>query len=122
MSTCIATKVDGRPCTRHSVLGSDVCNAHHPESAEWRSRGGQNKSNVQRAYANTPANLAEVLPRLLDAFIATSEGSMDPKILTSMSAGASAMVKIHDHVLMQQEIKMALEIAQAALKKRNRHQ
>ena len=118
--TCTATKVDGNPCTRLSVLGTDVCNAHHPDAAEWRTRGGQNKSNVQRAYANTPANLAEVLPKLLDAFLETYEGTKDPKILTAMSAGASAMVKIHDHVLMQQEIKVAMEIAQEALRKRGR--
>jgi len=111
--------VDGNPCTLSSVQDLDVCTAHHPDAAEWRSRGGQNKSNVQRAYANTPANLAEVLPKLLDAFLETYEGTKDPKVLTAMSAGASAMVKIHDHVMMQQEIKMAMEIAQEALKKRN---
>ena len=53
VTVCSAIKKDGAPCAAKPILESEYCMSHHPNSAEWRSKGGRNKSNIARAQGAT---------------------------------------------------------------------
>ena len=65
---CLAVKKTGLPCEGRPVLESEWCVSHHPQSKEWRKKGGRNKSNVQRAHNRMPDGLKPLVQGLLNGF------------------------------------------------------
>ena len=83
VTICSAIKKDGAPCAAKTILESEYCMSHHPESAEWRSKGGRNKSNIARAHNRMPDGLRPIVDGLLTGFQEVHSGDLEPRQLAS---------------------------------------
>ena len=101
---CLAVKKTGLPCEGRPVLESEWCVSHHPESKEWRKKGGRNKSNVQRAHNRMPDGLKPLVQGLLNGFDEVHSGDLEPRQLTAMAAGASALIRLAEFVLLEERL------------------
>lgn len=108
LELCSQTKKNGQPCTARTIKASEFCIAHHPNSGEWRSKGGKNKSNVARAEAKLPEGLRPIAQGLMEGFIEAHAGNLEPRVLTSMAASATALIKVAEFALLEERL-MALE-------------
>ncbi len=97
---CTATKADGTPCLSFALPKYGTCIAHTPEmrekAAESRRQGGLGRSTAARARKAVPADLKALRDRLLQAIEQVHQGELDPRRLTAMAGGASAVVKLHE--------------------------
>jgi hypothetical protein len=104
VTICSAIKKDGAPCAAKTILESEYCMSHHPESAEWRSKGGRNKSNVQRAHNKMPDGLRPIVDGLLTGFDQVHSGDLEPRQLSAMAQGATALIKLAEFVLLEERL------------------
>ena len=98
-TTCSAVRRDGAPCTAPALAGG-YCFAHDPALAEKRAAarlaGGKGKASAARAHKRLPADLRDVLGRLLTALDETHAGELEPRVASAMSALASAISRIYE--------------------------
>ena len=96
---CKATRADGSPC-RAGATPDGYCFAHSPalreRTAEARRQGGRNRSNARRSTKYLPADLRELAGTMLEAIDEVHDGKLDPKRLTAMASGASAVVRLFE--------------------------
>jgi hypothetical protein len=76
------------------VSGTRWCFAHAPASAQWRAKGGHNRSNVARAEAALPPRLKQVEGVLSNTLAQVYRGTMEPRQATAVAAVASAIVRV----------------------------
>lgn len=105
---CQATRRDGRPCGSVIVLPSGRCPMHDPNRQAQirtaRATGGRNKSRAARAQKLIPNTLRPIFDLIGEALRQTYAGEMDPRVLTALAAGVSAIVKIYSSVTVEQQI------------------
>ena len=121
-ATCIATKLNGEPCTRWVVRNSSYCISHAPEYAEKRAegskRGGYNRANIRRLSKLFPTRLIPIWERLERALEETHSGELDPRIATALAQLARAMVA----VLQAGEVEQRLRHLEETLDEQSRAQ
>lgn len=97
---CEQAKPNGERCKAPALPGRALCWAHDPEhrakAAEARRMGGQNSSTAARAGKYLSRELRGLADTLLVAIDEVHEGKLDPKRLTAMASGASAVVRLHE--------------------------
>ena len=108
LDRCTATKRSGEACSGRPILQSEYCVSHHPDSSEWRKKGGRNKSNLVRAHNRMPDGLKPVVDGLLNGFDEVPSGDLEPRQLSAMAQGATALIKLAEFVLLEERL-MALE-------------
>ena len=104
VTVCSAIKKDGAPCAAKPILESEYCMSHHPNSAEWRSKGGRNKSNIARAHNRMPDGLRPIVDGLLTGFDEVHSGDLEPRQLAAMAQGATALIKLAEFVLLEERL------------------
>ena len=98
---CSGTTKAGAPCGAPAMSGGRYCVSHDPsrvtDLAAWRRKGGQGKSNKQRARRDLPTDpkdLADVKRVLGRALVGLEAGTLDPARGSAMAAVARAMVML----------------------------
>lgn len=98
---CLGTNRDGGPCSGHVNEGRQWCQWHDPqretERQEWRRRGGQRKSNKQRAkkqLADQVMSIDDLDALLCAAVKRVATGAMEPGVGTAMAGIAKTIVGI----------------------------
>ena len=104
LTVCSATKKDGAACAAKPILESKYCMSHHPDSKVWRSKGGRNKSNIQRAHSKMPDGLRPIVDGLLTGFDQVHRGDLEPRQLAAMAQGATALIKLAEFVLLEERL------------------
>ncbi len=98
MKQCTAIKRDGSPC-RSMALDSGLCWAHDPAVRDRadaaRKRGGENRSNLNRASARMPRDMKSLGERILQAFDRVENGELDPARAHAMARLVAAFVQLH---------------------------
>jgi hypothetical protein len=91
---------------------SGYCFAHDGAVAEQRraarSRGGMNKRTTIRAARLTASTLGPVLEQLLTAIDGVIGGSMDPRSGAALAQLATAVVKLYEAGMQEQQLSDAL--------------
>lgn len=104
--TCTGRRKDGSACAARALPGSQHCWAHdaglRDKRDAARSKGGQAKSTAARMERLTPASLRPVLDQLLTAMESVGDGSVDPKIGSSLAALAGAVVRVYELSTLEQ--------------------
>ncbi len=97
---CERVKPNGERCRAPALPDRALCWAHDPEyrakAEAARRAGGQNSSTAARAGKYLSRELRGLADTLLTAIDQVHEGKLDPKRLTAMAAGASAVVRLHE--------------------------
>jgi hypothetical protein len=105
--TCTATRRNGRPCAAQALPGKSHCFAHDPSLADKRQAayiaGGHGKSNASRAHKRLPADLRDVLTKLLTA-LDEVHGEIDPRTAAAMASLAGAINRIYADSELEQRI------------------
>jgi len=95
---CSAIKLDGTNCTA-MALDSGLCFAHDPtnraQATAARRRGGENRSNLNRASARMPRDMKSLGERILAAFDRVETGDLDPQRAHAMARLVAAFVQLH---------------------------
>lgn len=98
---CLGTNRDGGPCSGHVSEGQEWCQWHDPkreaERQEWRRRGGQKKSNKQRArkqMADAVLSISDLDALLCVALKQVAAGRMEPGVGSSMANLAKTITTI----------------------------
>ena len=98
---CLGTNRDGGPCSGHVNEGQEWCQWHDPEREaerqEWRRRGGQKKSNKQRArkqLSDQVLSIADLDALLCAALKRVATGTMEPGVGTAMAGIAKTITTI----------------------------
>ena len=96
---CSALNRDGKPCSAQAWRDG-LCRWHHPDLAEdranWRAKGGAERSNARRATKTLPKDLADVRDALLRALVGLEEGHVDPRRASAMAAVARAVCHVQE--------------------------
>jgi hypothetical protein len=87
---CAALRKDGLPC-QALAMHTGLCIAHAPESNRWRARGGAATRSAERAAKLLPGLLRPIVDELVEAIRQVHDGSLEPKRLSAMAAGANAV-------------------------------
>ncbi len=113
--TCTAARRNGQPCAARALPGKSHCFAHDPGLAAKRlaayTAGGKGKSNLARAHRRLPADLKDVLAKLMAALDEVHGGEIDPRTATAMASLAGAINRIYADSELEQRI-AALESKQ----------
>src|SRR5687768_12720961 len=116
---CKATNAAGEPCSAQA-RPDGWCRWHAPdlaaERAKWRRRGGESRSNLNRARKALPKTMADVAPVLYRALTALEQGEMEPARASAMAAVSRALVAVAEAIDVEQRL-AALEAA-AGLERR----
>ncbi len=111
MTTCKATRRDGKPCTVRA-LADGFCFAHSPNTAskreEARREGGRNKRRGTRLGKLMPSSLKPVLEKLMDGIDEVHLGTLDPRQASAMASLASAIGRLYEVAELEQRLE-ALE-------------
>ncbi len=98
---CLGTNRDGGPCSGHVNEGRQWCQWHDPdretERQEWRRRGGQRKSNKQRArkqLAEQAMSIGDLDALLCLALKRVAAGTMEPNVGSAMAGIAKTITTI----------------------------
>lgn len=98
---CKGTNRDEQPCSAHVYEGEEWCRWHDPareaDRAEWRRRGGQNKSNKNRArkkMAEAVMSISDLDALLCAALQQVADGTMEPGVGTAMASMARTITGI----------------------------
>ena len=102
---CSSLNAEGQPCGA-LAWRDGLCRWHHPDNAaalrESRRKGGQARSENARksrgVAGSIPRDMAEVQALLLEAMAGVVAGTVPPRILIALSAGARAVAAIREHV------------------------
>lgn len=91
---CQATTKDGKPCSARVRTGRPYCAWHDPEivaeRAEWTRKGGEGRSNANRAAKALPDDLKDVGQMLLTAMRDVRDGKLDPKVASALASLSNA--------------------------------
>lgn len=101
---CSATTRKGTPCRTRALPGRDYCGLHSPEAVEGRRRGGVNRSNAQRGLQLMPPDLKQVAELVSVAIRQVYDGDLEPRQLSSMAAGTTALCKVLEVALLRTEV------------------
>ncbi len=114
---CLGTNRDGGPCSAHVNEGRRWCQWHDPdretERQEWRRRGGQRKSNKQRArkqLADQVMSIDDLDALLCAAIKRVAAGAMEPGVGSAMATIAKTIVGIRT----ASEMEKRIEVLEAA--------
>ena len=100
-SQCQGTSRTGEPCSAHVYEGQTWCRWHDPnraeERAEWSRKGGEARSNKQRARKQLAAAVLSIDD--LDAFLCLAlqrvgTGAMEPNVGSAMASIAKTITTI----------------------------
>lgn len=97
--TCSATTQTGAKCSARPWKDG-LCVWHHPDKAEENRaravRGGKGRSNRARAIKRLrgPQAMADLRDVLMEAFIETKNGKLDPRVLSALATGARAILDV----------------------------
>jgi hypothetical protein len=97
---CSGITKGGARCRAFVMPGSTFCIAHDPnrvvELAEYRKRGGQNRSNSARARRSLGdlRDLGAVQVALLKALKGLEDGHVEPTVATAMATVGRALVAV----------------------------
>lgn len=98
---CRATRRDGAPCAAGRRPGSLYCLGHDPKMRRrveaGRVRGGKNSAASARLARHMPEHLRTVGERLQQAIEQVHAGTLDPRRLQAMAAGARALLELTAH-------------------------
>jgi hypothetical protein len=93
---CTATTKSGNHCAARAWKDG-LCPWHHPDKIkEISAKGGRNSSTRARAIKRLrgPQAMADLRDVLMEAFVETREGKLDPKVLTALATGARAILDV----------------------------
>lgn len=97
VETCTTQTTRGKPCSA-PAWRDGLCRWHHPaldaERAEWRERGGRNRSNAVRAAKRLPAELRDVKAALLRALHDVESGQLEPARASAMARLAAVLLAV----------------------------
>ncbi len=100
-SQCQGTNRTGEPCSAHVDDGQTWCRWHDPDRAEdraaWSRKGGQARSNKQRARKQLAAavlSIDDLDAFLCSALVKVAGGRIDPGVGTAMATIAKTITTI----------------------------
>ncbi len=97
---CSATRRDGEGCRADARPERPFCFVHDPtlqnKAEQARKVGGYNSSTANRAAKRVPKDLRELASTLMGAITEVHRGELEPRALSAMAAGASAVVKLYE--------------------------
>lgn len=99
----VATK-SGSQCRGKALPDRDCCAVHSQEAIEGRRLGGTNRSNARRSMKVAPADMRQIADLISVAIQRVNDDKMDPRALSSMASGATALVRILELVLLRSEL------------------
>ena len=114
---CRATRRDGTPCRSpaESIGPDGFCWAHSParrdERRAARAKGGERRSNANRAGAALPKDLADVRDTLLGTLSKLETGELEPRAAQAKASLARALVALHEAGQFERQL-AALEASQ----------
>jgi len=98
---CLGTNRDGNPCSALPDPGTTWCRWHDPDResdrAEWRRKGGANRSNRARAKKQLAAaalTIDDLDALLCRALVQVAGGRMEPGVGSAMSVIARTITTI----------------------------
>ena len=107
--SCRATTQTGSPCSaRHWKDG--WCRWHHPDLAEQNrvnaAKGGRSSSTRARAIKRLrgPQAMVDLRDVLMEAFIETKDGKLDPRVLSALATGARAILDVSGVVTYDEQL------------------
>ena len=101
---CSATTRSGSQCRGLALAGRDYCAVHSPESVEGRRQGGVNRSNARRSLKVAPADMRQIADLISVAIQRVNDAEMDPRQLSAMAAGTTALCRVLELVLLRAEV------------------
>jgi len=123
-SRCSGTNREGGPCNAEIRPGRKWCRWHDPEleaeRAEWRRKGGEARSNRNRARKQlpdavlTPVELQGLLSKALRDVLM---GQLEPGIANAAAGLSRALVTIRESAELEERLS-ALEAAAGLLERR----
>ena len=109
---CLGTNREGGPCSGHVNEGQQWCQWHDPareaERQEWRRRGGQKKSNKQRArkqLADQAMSIDDLDALLCLALKRVAAGQMQPGVGMAMAGIAKTITTIRSTADFEKRLK-----------------
>lgn len=98
---CRGVRRDGTACRASAgPSGSGYCFGHDPAlaaaRAKGRSAGGKGRGVGARLRRAVPADLRDVLVRLVDALEQTHDGTIEPRVASAMGSLAGAIVRVYE--------------------------
>ena len=101
LSQCLGTNRDGNPCSAAPDPGTTWCRWHAPdreaERAEWRRKGGANRSNRARArkqLAGQVMSMSDMDAFLCASMVKVAAGRMEPGVGSAVATLARTVVAI----------------------------
>ena len=91
---CTAVKRDGSSCKAKPLDDTGLCLGHHPQSQDWRSKGGRNSSDKERSRNLMPEELRPLASQLLDSMNDLLEGQITPSQGQALASLTNSLVKV----------------------------
>lgn len=101
---CSVLTKSGTQCRGTALSDREYCAVHSPEAIEGRRQGGVNRSNARRSMKVAPADMRQIADLISVAIQRVNDDKMDPRALSSMASGATALVRILELVLLRSEL------------------
>lgn len=118
---CLGTNKDGSPCSAQPRTGRGFCPWHDPAltdaRAQWRARGGTNKSNRSRARKRAlggGTDFRAIDGSLCQALNDVLSGEIEPPVASSMATLARAIIAVRQ----ANDLAARLEAVEAELERR----
>jgi hypothetical protein len=102
---CIFIKPDGERCTSFAVLNG-YCIGHQPNSAEYRAKGGKNRSTKARLDKKLPVRIRQIVILLEKALVEVYQGRLSARQASAMASLGGAICKAYEQGVLEERLEI----------------